>query len=126
MSFDREQWDLRILERMVASRANRAPDLRLVAQAAVKAEALTGDPAWDTFLTYVAAIVEEQQGIYSGNIGRLADPRTVDQNEMMQAKIAAAECRAAIAIAERIMALPRAIIAEGKNAQEAIGPDAAA
>ncbi len=92
-------------------------DLKMVRQAAVKAELLTGDPVWDLFLTYLQHTVEETEAYRQSAQDILTHPSTVDHHSMLQAKIVLAECNSRIAILEAVISLPKDLIEMGAKAK---------
>lgn len=113
MPFDRTQWNAR--DREGPTRRERAvAELQLLEQAAVSVEAVTGHPAWDRFLSMISAMIAKFEGMEEAALERISNPGTVDQNELMLAKIALAEARAAKTALQATMKLPSEII----NARE--------
>lgn len=92
-------------------------DLKMIQQAAVKAELLTGDPVWDLFLTYLQHTIEETEAYKLNALDALVHPATVDHHSMLQAKIALAECNARITILEAVISLPKDLIEMGTDAK---------
>lgn len=115
MTFDRKQYEASTAER--AGRRQDRSNLAFLAQAAVKAELLTGSPHWDTFLTYVQAAIEATR-VQATQIERtLADPFILDPAVIMRAKMASALARERILAWEAVMALPKDLMAEGAKAR---------
>jgi hypothetical protein len=96
---------------------NRDYDVKMVQQAAVKAELLTGDPVWDLFLTYLQHTIEETEAYRQNAQNVLVHPSTVDHHEMLQAKIALAECNSRIDILRAVISLPKDLIEMGTKAK---------
>ncbi|HDY66110.1 MAG TPA: hypothetical protein ENH84_07770 [Phycisphaerae bacterium] len=91
-------------------------DLKMIQQAAVKAELLTGDPVWDLFLTYLQHALEETETYRQRAQDMLTHPNTVDHNIMLQAKIALAESTSRASILEAVISLPKDLIELGSEA----------
>ena len=94
-----------------------ANDLKMIQQAAVKAELLTGDPVWDLFLTYLQHALEETETYRQSAQDMLTHPNTVDHNTMLQAKIALAESTSRASILEAVISLPKDLIELGSKAK---------
>jgi hypothetical protein len=92
-------------------------DVKMVQQAAVKAELLTGDPVWDLFLTYLQHTIEETEAYRQSAQNALIHPSIVGHHEMLQAKIALAECNARITILKAVVSLPKDLIEMGTKAK---------
>ena len=92
-------------------------DAKMIQQAAVKAELLTGDPVWDLFLTYLQFALEETEPYRESAQNILIHPATVDHNTMLQAKIALAESTSRASILEAVISLPKDLIKLGSEAK---------
>jgi len=92
-------------------------DLKMIQQAAVKAELLTGDPVWDLFLTYLQHAIEETEARKESAQGILIHPANVDHNSMLQAKIALAEFNSRIDLLKDVISLPKRLIEMGTEAK---------
>ena len=92
-------------------------DVKMIQQAAVKAELLTGDPVWDLFLTYLQFALEETEVYRESAQNILIHPNTVDHSSMLQAKIALAESTSRASILKAVISLPKDLIQMGKDAE---------
>ena len=100
------------------------PDtLRLVLQAAVQADNLTGDQHWDYYLQCLQGKVEEFQAAERHNLERLADSRVIDHSALLTVKMALADIRATIRALEWAIELPQSIKETGKAAKALAVPD---
>lgn len=70
-----------------------------IEQAGIAASLVTGDPAWDVFLSYIQRAIEDAQHSREGWMVSLVDPRTVDPEKVARARMAV------MTIDERIKAL---------------------
>lgn len=115
MTFDRSQF-ASLAERKRNERQDR-PRLELVAQAAVKANLLTGSPHWDTFLTYIQSAVDATERQLKGFEAKLSDPAIVNPDDMMRAKIWASECRGRRDALLAVLSLPADLMKAGEAAR---------
>lgn len=90
---------------------------KMIQQAAVKAELLTGVDHWDTFLSYLQAVLEVSEGHRLDAQEILCHPNNVDHSTMLRAKIALAECESRIGILRAVMSLPKDLIEMGNDAK---------
>ncbi len=117
MQLDEYRQDSPRAKSQLASEARRLQSrLQMMKQAELKAEAVTGDPNWDTFLSYIQEAVEETEGQAKGFLAVLSDPTVVNQDRMMQMKIGLRECQARIDAFNAVMSLPKDLIKLGKDA----------
>ncbi len=128
LSFD--DWQKRVDAKGAERAQEHRPVLKMLAQAEVKAGLLTGDPNWDIFLSYVQADVEFMEGLRDGFEAKIADPRTVNHEQIVLAKIGLAECTATINAWEAVISLPKDILEMGREARTLLDrmpppPDAA-
>lgn len=94
--------------------------LELLHQAAVRAELLTGDPQWDTYMSFLQDTVNKTQAIRSRYEEILSDPNVVDDGEMRRAKIGVIECTSAINALEAAISLPKMLKDTGEIAKDMI------
>ena len=117
MTFDREDWakgyKARLQERMNGKRT----ELEHFMQAEVQAERLTGDPDWDIFLQLVQAGIERMQKLANELRRQLADPGTVNQDELMRLKISLADAEGHVRAWEATIQLPKDIKQSGEQAK---------
>ncbi len=80
---------MRTLDEYAATRAQRPNQidhraelvrgLRMMAQESVRAEALTGDPAWDGFLAYLEAFIAAAKRSLESELAKVRDPLTGEE-----------------------------------------------
>ena len=85
-------------------------------QSAVRLEHITGDPVWDTYLSYLEAAIEGAQAQADQARRILEDSQIVDHDTILKAKVALNECKAMILAWETALSLPKDIIAAGDEA----------
>lgn len=118
MSLSRDEWgDIVAAQKREKAEAHR-PQLEMLRRAAVSAEALTGDEHWDRNLSYIQAAIEDTESQRDGFQAIVNDPRTVNGDEMMAAKMAMVECAARIEAFKACLSLPSDLMAMGDQAKE--------
>ena len=90
--------------------------LRMVAQAAVRAENLTGDPNWDYFLSILQDTIERTSALASGFRAKLEAPGNVSHETLLECKMALRECLARQSTLESVMTIPKELIQNGEVA----------
>lgn len=104
-----------------AERASRtektAQALEAISREAVRMQALTGDPAWDHFLTYLEAAYKAAIKHRDFEFAKLRDPMLVNDEEIARcrAKITILESR--ISTLDEIIGLPKFIKEHGELAR---------
>lgn len=93
------------------------PLLEMLRQTAIRTELLTGSPEWDSFLGYAQAAMEETEAQLQGWIVFITNPVIVDRDQIMQAKIALAECKGRIDAWKAVIELPKDLIETGNKAK---------
>lgn len=126
-----KEWMESVAARKGERAAEHRPQIEMLAQAEVRAAHLTGDPTWDVFLSYIQAAVETTEAQRASFEAVITDPRTVEHERMLVAKIGLAECQARIDAWEAAISLPKDIIKMGREARTLLerlpeAPDAAA
>lgn len=117
MTFDRKDYDDFMREKGQRQINGQRQNLEIMRQAAVKAELLTGDTHWDTFLSYLEAAKEAWEGECQTAIGMLKDPGVVDADEIMRLKIRVAQLEFGIGTIAGIISLPHDIKEQGEKAE---------
>ncbi len=112
-----DEHQARFEEKRAESAAAHRPQLEMLAQAAVKAELLTGDPNWDRFLSYLQAAAEATEAQRDGFAAIIADPATVNHERIMGAKIGLAECKGRLEAWNAVIALPKDLVEMGAQAK---------
>lgn len=69
-----------------AVRPDARAQLQGMAQAALKAEAVTGDPSWDTFLSYIQRAIDVAEGQKRSLLGSLASVQMVEDAKIAQTR----------------------------------------
>jgi hypothetical protein len=100
------------------SHHDRLLELRAMRQAEPVAGALTGDPHWDLFVSYIQAALEETGRQIDEWIKVLRDPAVVSHDELMRAKVCLAECTGRVDAWSSVLRLPHDIKAQGEQAAE--------
>ena len=99
------------------------PTIKIALQAAVQAENLTGDKHWDYYLQCLQGEVDAHKAAAATMLERLADPRLVDHNTILQMKMALTDINARIVALEWAIRLPHEIKETGKAAKALEVPD---
>lgn len=98
--------------------AARRVELEQRHRAAVSAEHLTGDPAWDVYTSYLQAAIEGRQAEAREYDKALSNPDLVNPDEVMRARIGKFRCEAVIQALTAALALPKALREDGEKAKE--------
>lgn len=117
MPFERE--DLKDLPEN--QRGAQSPDtsrLRAIQQQAIRAEHLTGDPAWDQYLSYVQAQIDQAKKNRDGFMARLSSPNLVNADQVSLARVSIIRLDQMVAALEWAIALPSQIKKLGEVAKE--------
>ena len=106
---------MRTLDEYAATRAQRPNQidhraelvrgLRMMAQESVRAEALTGDPAWDGFLAYLEAFIAAAKRSLESELAKVRDPLTGEE-EVRRSRALVARLDTRIATLEQIIGFP--------------------
>ena len=91
--------------------------LQTLSQAQIKAEHVTGDPNWDTFLSYIQAAVDNHEAEIEELKSVLESPHMVAPDDIMRLKIAIISCRSRLSAWDAVIALPRDIKEHGEKAR---------
>lgn len=100
--------------------ARTAQALEGITREAVRMEALTGNPEWDHFLSYLEAAHKAALRHREVEFAKLRDPMLVDPQEIQRCKIKVAIIDTRIEAIDEIMALPKFIQDHGEKARELI------
>ena len=107
-----------LLEKKAKDKLNgQRPQLEYLKQAQVKMELLTGDPHWDTFLSYLQNALEGLRLVEERFEKELIAPDLVDHGDIMKVKHGLVQVSAQINLLEGILALPKDIIESGEKAK---------
>jgi len=115
---DRAEWDAMLAQRKSEKGKKDKPKIALVRQAAVSAEKLTGDEAWDRFLSYLQAEWEKSSEQIAVWTAKLSDPTVVNPDEMMAVKIEILIWTSRAKALSEVMDLPKILKEEGAKADE--------
>lgn len=118
MTYDRQEYLDLVEEKLAKSINGQRAGLEAIQQAAVKAENLTGDPLWDTYLSYVQAGIERMEMVRDACLEKLGSSSLVDQNQIMATKVALAEAKAMIEAWQAVLSLPKDLKENGGKAEE--------
>ena len=118
---DRKDFDEFLDNRVKEQRKEQIPHLKMASQAAVSAEQLTGHPAWDRYLQTIKALIGAAEGHREMWSEILHDPKVVNIDAIIKAKIGYAECNSRAQAWKAVLDLPAEIMAAGKQAKEALG-----
>ena len=115
MTFDRSEYTELANKKQLERQANGR--LEMIAQAAVKADLLTGDSNWDTFLSYIQAAAEQTEAQRNAILEQISDPNIVDDNQTRRLRNAVIACNERIGAWKAVMDLPKDIIENGEKAR---------
>lgn len=85
----------------------RSPDLQMLAQEAVRIEALTRDPLWDHFLSYLEASLQKTERLMRDEALRLRDPHLVNDDAIRTCKANLTILETRAATVKEILLLPK-------------------
>lgn len=97
-----------------------ASDLRIIAQQAVRHEAVTGDPNWDFFLAYLEHALQAAESQRDQEDKRLRNPALVNDEAIRTCKVALAQLEARIGTLKEVMMLPKFLKEQGNLAKQQI------
>lgn len=121
MSYTREEYQefltTKAAERVNGNRGN----LEFLAQAEVKQKNLTGNPDFDTFLSYIQEAAERMRGEFLVMKDKLCDSAISDPAEIMASKLLISEMKGRIQAMEAVLSLPNEITEKGEKARESLG-----
>ena len=95
-------------------------NLKVMVRDAVHVEALTGDPHWDRFLSFVQAGANQTQEAIDHTKRILEDPRIVNHDAILATKLELAKFLAMKETIEWLLELPKVIMTQGSKARELI------
>ena len=113
---DRADWLELAKENRTEQAAPLRPQLEMAQREAVTAKELTGHPAWDKYLTYVQARIEETEHLLRDFEEKLIASDVVEYTELLKAKMGARECVAIIKAWKTAISLPKDWIKAGERA----------
>ena len=114
-----ERFDYEKLSAAASQERQLAPKaLQMLQQRSVAAEALVGDPVWDTFLSYLQAMLETCTQHRDAVMAQLANPTLVNADQVAQRRIAAIRLNERIDLLKEIIGMPSEIKKTGAIAVE--------
>lgn len=116
MSFDQREYVDAIAARAKEAHALDNRQLRMLKQAAVNAEHVTGDPAWDQMLSFQQEAFNQTMNLRGAYVEKLLDPMLVNSEEIQKLKLAIVRCVARAETLDSIMKLPKEIKEKGVSA----------
>lgn len=112
-----------MLERAEISKPTRGTDqdrvqLRTLAQAALKADQVTGDPAWDTMTSYIARALEVAERAHVDALKSLGNPALVNGEKIAQTRNTVFMLEERIRTLQWVVTMPSEIKRVGSVAKE--------
>jgi hypothetical protein len=95
-------------------------ELFAIAQEVVRLDALTGDPAWDYFLRYLAASAKAATRHRDNEFAKLRDPMLVNDDEIAKCKVKVAMVDERLRVLEELLLLPKMLKENGEKARAII------
>lgn len=117
MALEREELDEQAAKRPGAASTDRKI-LTGLAQAAIKAESVTGDPAWDTYLSYIQRAIDVAKQQRAQHVAALASPNMVGDDKIAIARNAIFQMDERIRCLEWTINMPAEIKKVGSVAKE--------
>lgn len=115
MSFDRDEFDK---AKTAAAPKEDRRNLQMIQQAAVSAETLTADPAWDKYLSYLQDAIEKNTSQRNAYMNDLMNPLIVNPDEISKRRIAVIRLNERIDILSLVIDMPNQIKRLGDIAVE--------
>ena len=112
-----DEFKARTGDKKAEREAAHRPQLQMLARAEVNSRALTGDPLWDTFLSYLQAAVEQTEAQRDTFTATISDPKVVNGDQIMMAKTGLAECTGRLEAWNAVISLPKDLIEMGQEAK---------
>ncbi len=116
MAFNRDEYRASIAEAETQRSADSVRDLKRHARASLEAQAVTGDPHWDYYLSHLQAAIETTDAQIAHLTASLCDDTVVDHNQLMTLKLALAECKGMANAWKVARNLPKDLIENGEKA----------
>lgn len=116
MPLEREE-----LDELAAKRPSAANDRKVLAglaQAALKADAVTSDASWDTYLSYIQRAIDVAKQERTANVARLASPQMVGEDKIAITRHAIFQMDERIRCLEWVITMPAEIKKVGFVAKE--------
>ena len=120
MTISIDEWRARKPRANIERMARTAVALEGITREAVRMEALTGNPEWDHFLSYMEAAHKAALKHRDHEFAKLRDPMLVDPQEIQRCKTKIAMVDTRIDTLDELMKLPKFILDHGEKARELI------
>jgi len=117
MGFDREEYRQQIAGKAKERITADAKNLHMIERAALDAVAVTSDPHWDLYLSYLQNAIEETKGQKARLMEKLGDSRVVESAEIMHLKLHIAECTGMLNAWIVARDLPKELMENGDKAR---------
>jgi hypothetical protein len=118
--FNAEDYAEHLKQKLKGHAKRRAPELRRQVQAATAMQNLTGSSEWNGFLNLVEGMRQEALAMRDAAEQHLQAPDVVDVADLMRAKIARSSAVAVVEALDRVVAIPKQLLEEGKVAKRAL------
>lgn len=113
-----EQHELQALADKKSTAGNDRTILAGLAQAALKAEAVTGDPAWDTYVSYIQRALNVARERRQAAMEQVSSPRLVNPDQIAAIRNQILLCDERIRVLEIVVNMPAEIKRVGSVAKE--------
>ena len=94
--------------------------VHLVAQQALRQDAVTGDPNWDYFLAYIEAAIAVNERARAGEDIKLRDPSLVNDEKIRVLRVNIVRIDERIATFKEVLSLPKFLKSQGEVARKQI------
>lgn len=118
MSFDLEDFKKTIEKKRAEKLGGERIQLQAIRQAALNADAVTGDPAWDVFLTYLQKAIDDNTMARDALLRDLANPTLVNPDLIAGKRIALIQRNERLIVLSHVIAMPAQIKKLGAVADE--------
>lgn len=116
MAFDRKDYETATHSNIPPPADVRSANLGIIMRAAVKAEALTGDPAWDEFLSYIQHGLNSTTKQRDECMSQMMNPSINNPNDLANIRMLIIRFNERIEVLTGVLALPKQIKQMGEGA----------
>lgn len=116
MSFERKDFTDSLREKVAGQKQEQRAALEMLKRAALSTDMLTGDPAWDEFLSYVQYHVEAINREKAAAMAQLMNPGLHDPNALANVRMLIIRLSERMEVLTQIIALPKKIKEIGAGA----------
>lgn len=116
MPFERKDLETVMKKKAAEAKAGKTAGLEILKRAALAADMMTGDPAWDEFLSYVQHHLETATRERNNAMAQLMSPQLHDPNTLANVRMLIIRLGERIAVMTEIIALPKKIKEMGEGA----------